>query len=349
MQEDMIVQANGTVKLENYIFSGLDSSVVGAVKSVADYYQIPVTASRIYGMTGLAFLHVLDDDMVEPNGGPPDPEVYRLARNIGFNIEGFHTTAEGEEFTRLQAEAWDRARQAISAGQPVFAKNIDIRNQTSVIYAHDDIGYYRYNWHTGYENSEDVIPWNSLGLGQCPCIHCVNDRKSSGTLTDQSSGLISLHWGEPIQSADERTSLKEALEFVIRLNEQGSYQSFGKSYLVGSQAYEKWLSALESNKLDKYFFSLFIEILFEARSHAITFLTELKGNLDHLNSGIIDELIHTYTEIASKYKVLKETYPYTEPREFELKQSEQCAVILRELMALDGEAMGRIKEIYSAL
>lgn len=348
MQEDMTEQPNKMVKLENYKFSGLDASLVGAIKSVIDYYQIPLTASWIYGMTGLAFLHVLDESMVEPNGGPPEPEVFRLVRNIGLDIKGFHVNAEGDDFTRLQAEAWDKAKQAINASQPVFAKNIDIGNQSSVIYAYDDIGYYTYTWHTGYENSEDVIPWNLLGLCQCPCISCVNDRKSEAVKA-HSGGLISLNWANPIQAADDRTSFKEALEFVIRLNEKGAYQWSGKTYLVGSQAYERWLMALESNKLNKYFFSLFIEILYEARSHAITFLSEIKIKLKNMNLRLMDELVHTYSEIAFKYKILKDTYPYSEPREFELKQSDQCMVILREIMGLEMEALITIKEIYVSL
>ena len=40
------------VQLENYKFSGIDASLVGAIKSVADYYQLPLTTSWIYGMTG---------------------------------------------------------------------------------------------------------------------------------------------------------------------------------------------------------------------------------------------------------------------------------------------------------
>jgi len=55
------------VKLENYGFSGLDSSQIGAVKSVADYYQMSLTPTEILGFTGLAFLNVFDENFVQPN------------------------------------------------------------------------------------------------------------------------------------------------------------------------------------------------------------------------------------------------------------------------------------------
>ncbi|QHW31345.1 hypothetical protein GZH47_11145 [Paenibacillus rhizovicinus] len=351
MKEDKIMQPTELVKLGQYRFSGLDASLVGAMKSAADYYRMPLTAAWIYGMTGLAFLHVLDENMAEPNGGPLEPEVFRLARNIGLDIQGIHVYAEGETFARLQAEAWEKAKQAMYASRPVFAKNIDIRNQTSVIHAIDDTGYYTYTWHTGYEHSEEVIPWNLLGLSRCPCIHCVLDRQSSATeeVTDSSAGLISLHWTNPIQAADEEASFKEALEFVIRLNEKAAFQWSGRTYLVGSKAYEHWLTAVENRTLDKYMFSLFVEILTEARNHAVAFLAELRGVLKQVNPALVDELMLIYSEMASEYQILKGMYPYSEPREHELTQHERCAEILRGIMALEAKATVTMMGIYETL
>ncbi|SDX56492.1 hypothetical protein SAMN05518855_1016106 [Paenibacillus sp. CF384] len=268
-----------------------------------------------------------------------------------MDIEGYHIHAEGEAFTQLQAEAWEKAREAINAGQPVFAKNIDISNQSSVILAYDDQGYYTDNWHTGYEHSDDVIPWNQLGLSLCPCINCVHDRESSDTQTaDSTSGLISLHRATSIPVAREnQAALKEALEFVIQLNEIGSYRWSGKTYFVGSHAYDRWLTALESQQLDKYFFSLFVEIITEARHHAAQFLSEIRASMTNLNLSCLDQLILTYTEIAAKGKVLKDMYPYTEPRTQTLEQSEQCAVLLIELQALESKALIALRELHSSL
>lgn len=78
MQEDMLVQPNYLGKVENYRFAGIDSTHVGAIKSVADYYQIPLSTAWIYGMTGIAFLHVLGDSLIEPNGGPPESRFFKL-------------------------------------------------------------------------------------------------------------------------------------------------------------------------------------------------------------------------------------------------------------------------------
>jgi hypothetical protein len=348
MQEENLIIPNKMVKLENYKFSGLDSSLIGAIKSVVDFYQMTLTASWIYGMTGLAFLHIVDENLVEPNGGPPEPEVFRLVRNIGVEINGLHVYAEGENFNNLQAEAWEKAKLAINSKQPVFAKNLDIENQTSVVYAYDHIGYYTHSWHTGYEHSEDGVPWNFLGLNFCPCINCVNYRKSSETI-NSTGGLISLHWADPIPAVHEITAFKEALEFVIRINEEGAYYWLGQTYLVGPRAYERWLNALESNDMDKYFFSLFIEILYEARNHAIQFLSKIKGKFIDKTVQLIDEGLNTYSEVASRYKILKDMYPYMEPREREIKHKEQSVAIVKELMTIEQKAFTTLKEIYASI
>ncbi|TFE28640.1 hypothetical protein [Cohnella luojiensis] len=115
------MEKGAVVKLENFSFSGLDASQLGAIKSVADYYQIPLTSYKIYGMTGLAFLFILDEGMVQPNAGPPEPEIFRLTRNLG-----------------------------------------------------------------------------------------------------DTEGLISLHWADQISVKDEIAAFREALDFVIRLNEEGT-------------------------------------------------------------------------------------------------------------------------------
>ncbi|MGO4185008.1 hypothetical protein AB4Z17_27960 [Paenibacillus sp. TAF43_2] len=346
MDENNQWSANTLVKIDHYKFSGLDSSLIGAIKSTADFYQMPLSAAWIYGMTGLAFLHVIDERLVEPNGGPPEPEVFRLVRNIGLEVSGLHAYAEGEDFKRLQAEAWEKAKRALRANHPVFSKNIDIQNQTSVVYAHDDHGYYTYNWHTGYEHSEDAIPWSFLGLSRCPCINCVKNGEKSEQ-KNKAGGLISLHSVVPIQAVDERTAFIEALDYVIRLNEDGAYRWQGKTYLVGAKAYERWLDALERETMDKYYFSLFIEILCEARSHAVQFLTELKGTSLGMEGQSFNELIHTYRQVVSRSNKLKEMYPYQEPREREVKQKEQCITIVKELMALENDAFSILKDIYA--
>lgn len=339
------MEYSGIVKLRNYTFSGMDASQLGAIKSAADYYGIPLSPSSIYGMTGLAFLHILDENRVQPNAGPPEPEIFRLARNLGVDIKGFHQHAEGEVFAKLQAEAWETARWAINSNKPVFAKNLDIENQTSVIIAYDETGYYTHSWHMGYEHCDDVIPWNILGLSRCPCINCVNQRESSET-TNDTEGLISLHWADPIPAKDEITAFKEALDYVVRLNQKGTYSWSGQKYFVGSKAYEQWIKGLERNTVQKFYFSLIIEVLYEARYHASIFLGEMKDKFNGPAVQLIEDAIQLYGEISARCNILKTRFPYEQPRELlSDKERKETLEILKEIAALDEDALTRLKMI----
>lgn len=115
------------------------------------------------------------------------------------------------------------------------------------------------------------------------------------------------------------------------------------------KAYERWLTGLEKNDVDKYFFSLFIEILYEARSHTMMFLTEIKDRKMGISERLIKAGIHTYNEISSEYLILKKVYPYQEPRESEIKQKDLCISIVKKLYRLETEALEFLKEIYASL
>lgn len=337
------------VKLENYRFTGLDASQLGAVKSVADYYQIPLTPTKIYGLTGLAFLIVLDEHFVQPNAGPPEPELFRLVRNLGIHIEGIHEFAEGANISILQADAWEKAKVAIRSNKPVFAKNIAQENQTSVILAYDELGYYIDSWHTGYEKSQDMIRWDSLGLNLCPCIHCVNERKVNEP-KEPASRLISLHWATPVAAIDEWVAIKDAFQYVIRLNEEGTYEDFGKRYFVGPRAYEEWIHAIECNSIFKYEFALIIEVLNEARSHAKLFLKEIQDKLDEKAKLLVEEAITVYSEIGSEANILKTKYPYEQPRElFKDAEREELVAKLRVMLILEKRALLLLKKLYRFL
>jgi len=346
-----VSEATVRAKLDGYRFSGLDASQLGAAKSAADYYGIPLSATKLFAYTGLAFASAFDEGFSRPNAGPPEPDVFRLARNLGLGIEGIHRYAEGEAFCRLQAEAWELAQSAIRAGHPVFAKNVAQWNQTSVITAIDEKGYYVDSWHTGFERWDEVIPWDSLGLSRCPCINCVNERGAMEP-GDPTSGLISLHWVRPVVPAqDDRSALKEALEFALARASKGTYEEFGERYWTGAEAFAKWGQAVESGRTEKYEFALLIEVVSEARRHALRFLTELRdGGELGLTLGAASEAVRVYDEISGIADALKERYPYEQPREsFDACEGSEVAEALSELARLEKRGLSCLGQIYGEL
>lgn len=340
------------VELNNYYFSGLEASQIGALKSVADYYNIPISSSWIYGMTGMAFLLVHDKDFKKPNSGPPDSQLFQLARGIGLNIEGLHTYAEDGVFKDLQQQLWNNAREAINKGYPVFAKNIDIENQTSIVYGYDTVGYYTHSWHSGngHENADDVIPWDKLGQSLCPCGYCKRNRDLFNNEV-KTKGVISLHWVTPIPTANHLTALKNALKLVIDLNDQGVIHWYNDKYFVGRKAYIEWISSLQQNKIDKFHFSVTLEPIADARMHALNFLNEVKGSVSGQQLlSFIDEALEVYNKIAVIYKSLVQKFPYEQPREL-IKAIDRNESIesIKELMHYEEQAYEIIKRMYKAI
>ncbi|MFF2091045.1 hypothetical protein [Paenibacillus sp. NPDC058174] len=333
--------------LKDYKFSGLDASLVGAVKSAADYYRIDVSTAWLYGITGNAFLHILDENLKEPNGGEVEPDVFRLVRNIGIDIQGLHQYANGEHLLQLQKEMWEKAKLAIHAGKPVFAKNLDINNQTSLITAYDEAGYYTDSWHTGEKLAENVIPWTDLGFGRCTCINCVQSRDKAEISPLPVDRLISLHWATSAPAADPYIAFKETLAYAIRLNNEEQYTTAGKTYTVGHKAYQKWLASLKAGEVDAYYFSLFIEVLGEARRYAVQFLTEAQEKLPALDPSLLDDSIAIYNQIAANYSILETMYPYSEPPVRELKEKERCIELISGIMHLEKKALDTLKKLYA--
>lgn len=205
----MEANTNKMASLEHYRFSGFNKSHIGALKSCLDYLNIPCSSAWVYGMTGNAFITVVDEQVSAPNIGEPEEEFFKLARHVGLDIRGFNTFADKTEFGRLQREAWDAARSALDRGLPVFAKELDLGNETSLIYAYDDEGYYTHSWHAGdgHEGFDDVIPWTELGRNFCPCAACQartrnGEWASNAVYTGDSAegGFISLHWASPVET-----------------------------------------------------------------------------------------------------------------------------------------------------
>lgn len=342
---------NHKVELDNYHFSGLEASQIGALLSVLKYYKEPTSASWIYGMTGMAFLLVHDHEFKQPNAGPPDSQIFMLARNIGLDIEGVHTYAEQDQFRALQQDMWHHAYTAIDQGYPVFAKNLDIENQTSLVYGVDAEGYYTHSWHggEGHENWDDVIPWDRLGLSYCPCRYC---RSRSEPLNPIASvpRLISLHWAKIIPAIEPLDALREALQFVIALNQQGVMYWHHHTYVVGEQAYIGWMKALEHNKIEKYYFSLTIEAIADARRNAVHFFNELKDLGLGVSSDLIDEAMEKYTKIAAHYTHLVHKYPYEQPRELLDDMDRQaCIEILQKLMQDEKQALGILVKLLEQI
>ncbi|WP_167747023.1 hypothetical protein [Cohnella luojiensis] len=79
---------------------------------------------------------------------------------------------------------------------------------------------------------------------------------------------------------------------------------------------------MKSNIIQKFWFSLIMEVLNEARYHATIFLGEMKGKFTGPVKQSIEDALSLFGEVSVKCNLLKATFPYEQPREL-LSDSER--------------------------
>lgn len=344
-------------KLEKYHFKGMHASHIGAVVSALEYLNIPSSPSWTFGMTGHAFIIAVDDKLSRPNVGLPDQKLFELSENLGIKVEGIHKFAEGDHFVRLQIEAWNRARNAINHRYPVFAKEIDLGNETSLIYAYNETGYFTHSWHSGsgHENFDDMIPWEMLGHSYCPCFACGKEREKGITGKDSSvknskdkqSGLISLHWVTPGEKKDDRESLNEAISFVLQFEQQGPYEWDHSKIYPGLKAYDHWIHAIADRSILAFYMGYLAEIWYESRQYAYQFLLEVKERIPSVNPTHLLEALACYDQIQQRFKQLSHMFPWMQPHEpiDDPERSEAALRLLKDIRAAEEkglEALARL-------
>lgn len=308
--------------LEGYRFSGFHRSHIGAIKSCLEYFNAVYSPAWIYGMTGSAFMTIIDDRLSAPNIGEPEQEIFGLARHLGLDIQGYHTFADIGEFTRLQREAWEAARSALDRGKPVFAKELDLGNETSLIYAYDDVGYYTYSWHGGHghEGSDDVIPWTKLGRNYCPCVSCKSRIERGEWSSDavyigkpEDGGFISLHWASLIEPSDDLTALRSALDLVLDFFGRNTYEWGGRKFHSGLAAYDRWIEALRTNSVLGFYMGYYSDIYHEGRHYAHLFLKEAAGRFEGTLSEVLYHTADHYKRIQEAFRSLTALFPWSQP------------------------------------
>ncbi|WP_409340742.1 hypothetical protein [Paenibacillus sp. MBLB4367] len=348
------------VSLEKYRFTGLHKSHIGALKSCLEYLNKSCSAAWLYGMTGSAFLTVIDEKGAAPNIGEPQEEAFALARHLGLDIRGYQAFADAAAFERLQREAWDAARAALERGLPVFARELDLGNETSVVYGCDEEGYYTHSWHagSGHEGFDAVIPWTKLGRNYCPCASCRRNAGQDGVASDgvytgnpHDGGFISLHWASPAEPSDEHTAFRAALSFALEFSQRGKYEWAGRAFYSGLSAYDRWIELVRKDAILGFHMGYFTDILHESRHNAYLFLLEaserFEGALGRECSGVAE----AYKRIKEEYQALNELFPWMQshaPIEDPDRRQEAVERLAR-LKKLESEGYVKLERLLSIL
>ncbi|MDP5272891.1 hypothetical protein [Chengkuizengella axinellae] len=328
---------NKVKALQNYHFSGIHASHIGAIKSCLDYYNIDSSISWLFGMTGHAFITVVDEQMMNPNVGLPEESFYKLAKNLGLQIEGYHKIISNDQFNSHQKKAWDKIRYAIDKNYPVFAKELDLGNETSLIYAYGNKGYYTHSWHeaNGFHKGDGEIPWEMLGQNFCPCVECNERSLGPSTYLGELSkgGLLSVHWATKTKRVATERAFKEALQLVLQLNKKEEYMWGQKTYYSGIRAYDHWIDSVRKGTILGFNMGYYTDIWHESRHHAVMFLEEIQAQI---KTPEVQKALQVYKSIKTAYKQLNDLFPWMQPKNkiedpFRRKETVELLELIRDL------------------
>jgi hypothetical protein len=307
-------------------------------------------------MTGSAFMTIFDEEASAPNVGEPEEEMFHLARHLGLHVQGYHTFADKAGFEHLQREAWNSARSALDRGLPVFAKELDLGNETSVVYAYDEEGYYTHSWHAGngHEGFDDVIPWTELGRNYCPCISCKSKNRSGERANEsvytgdpQEGGFISLHWASPGKPSEDRAALRAALKFALDFSRCKTYEWGGRTFYSGPAAYDRWIETLRTDTILGFYMGYFADIGHESRRYAQLFLKEASERFDAASSEELSRAADHYKLIQEAFRSLTELFPWSQPhlRIEDPDRRREAAELLTVIKKLEIEGYGKLEKL----
>jgi len=200
--------------------------------------------------------------------------LFKLGENIGYTIDRVVAHKSEGDFADKLKTARENTRQAIDQDLPCYGWELEIP-EYYVVYGYDDKGYY----YSGplCDSGKGPKPWQEVGNSEI--------------------GVLEMYTVKPGQAADDRTTIKEALEFAVEHARSPGKWVFPK-YETGLDGYDNWINVLEAGAADGHGMAYNTAVWSECRIYAVQFLLEAKKRLDDSRYNTLFE------ETARQYEVV---------------------------------------------
>jgi len=305
-------------KLENLRWVPRWVSHLGCIKGCLNYLGLDVSDAWLFGATGHAF--VLNVHEVVCPSGPTawnTERLFRLGKNIGYEIDGVFGMKSADGFAEKQNLAWEHAKSAIDRGLPCYGWELDIP-EYYVVYGYDDAGYYFSG--PGCDEDRGLKPWQELG--------------------DTEIGVIEMYSLKPGQAANDAQTVKEALAFALEHATSPAKWIFPK-YKAGLAGYDNWIRALESGTADGFGMAYNAAVWAECRGYAVLFLQEARERLDRKAAALFDQALDQYQVVFENLRTVTEAFPFHGMEPEHVKDQARIRTALDALRsARDAEAGG---------
>lgn len=291
------VQPNRGIVHDRLNTAGFNASQLGCIKGCADFLGIPISNEWLFGITGQAFLLTVDQGIGgigQDRSFWVSEKIRKLARNAGIKVHSLTDPAS----TDFVGHVWDQTRSALEKGRPCYAWEIELLGEYGIIYGFDNDGYLVKGWH----GAHGPIDWRSIA--------------TKDTNGNALSGNVELCWVEEGEKIDDRTAIREGIDFALdQLNH--SKEMSAQGLLTGLEAYDEWIRSLQEGEATGFGTCYHASVWQECRNLAVKFL------LDEVVHRVNDQAKEDAYQAAQHYKkvyeqldmIYSELFPWSQPRE----------------------------------
>lgn len=314
------------IGLKNYLWQCTWTSHLGCLKAATDNLGIPVTLEWLFGGTAHAFIINMHN-----TGCPSGPTAWRtqrlseLGHNLGYCITSVFSSQRQKDFSEKQRRAYDTVKYALERGFPCYGWELEIPEYYCIT-AYDEIGYY-YSGPTTGEAIKGPLPWQELGT--------------------KSLGMLEVYYMEPGFVADDKTLVREALQFALEHSQSPNKWAY-PDYESGLAAYDIWLAALTSPKSDIFGLAYNSAVWHECRHFAVLFLQEVEQRLGQPYSKMVRDAQQCYEEVRDSLAIVKSLYPFPPQAGF-VPDIHAATVALKKARSAEERGLTCLETLVSAL
>jgi len=259
---------------------------LGCIKGCLNYLSNEVSDAWLSGSTGHAFIMNIHKDLCPSGPTAFNSEmILHLGRNIGFEAETLVSSKKMLDFKLIRKKSWKNVRKAIDQGFPCVGWEMDVP-EYYVVYGYDGLGYY----YSGplCEDGKGPRKWDTLG--------------------DSEIGVLNMSVIKPIAVADDRDTVREALEFAYSFATTRRW--LNEEYYSGLDAYDRWITALEKKTADGFGTAYNAAVWNECRVQAVAFLAESRQRLAGVCDNEFDNATAYYETVAEGLTQVADLFPF---------------------------------------
>lgn len=254
-----------------------NTTMIGVLKGIAEYYDIPVSDAWLFGGSGHAFLINIHEQLC-PSGPycwKYEP-FFKLLRNLGISMEslGFYTSESKSEERRKIEE--------------ILKKNIDAETPCSLLNMENQLI-------SGYDDSHFIVqkPWPNVDLPLTPETLTFQTWKELGDEVH-----IDFFTFEKIEKADDQTIIEESLSYAMDLTLNPDRYRLEKRYYIGLDAYNTWINAVKGGHVSSHGNWWNGTVWGECRKMAAKYFSEIAQKRKGRISQEATELSNLYEKIS---------------------------------------------------